>query len=147
MKNVNLSSMFGEDHPIYTWCVGHKEPLDLRPNIKINLFNHRVNLYNSKSMVIIPHIPVYNVIWCNLIFTVFYMHTFINSSFSLSCYSSIIFTKIEFILIYSIFHVSCKHVSFVHKINMLCEKVITSIRASFTHLCRMVPPQNPLEAP
>jgi hypothetical protein len=34
------------------------------------------NLYNSKPMDIIPHETVYHVIWCNLIFSVFYMHVF-----------------------------------------------------------------------
>jgi hypothetical protein len=34
------------------------------------------NLYNSKPMTIILHIPVYHVIRCNLISTVSYMHVF-----------------------------------------------------------------------
>jgi hypothetical protein len=35
--------------------------LDPRSNIKVNLFDHRVNMYNSKPMVVILHVPVYHV--------------------------------------------------------------------------------------
>jgi len=36
-----------------------KEPLDPKPNIKLNLFDHMINLYNSKLMVVIPtHIDI-----------------------------------------------------------------------------------------
>jgi len=63
-----------------------KQPLNLRSNIKVNIFDHRINLYNRKSITIIPHVPMYYIIQYNLIFTTLYMHAFINSSFSLSYY-------------------------------------------------------------
>jgi hypothetical protein len=93
-----------------------KQPLDPRSNIKLNLFDHRVNLYNSKPMAVITHVPVYYVIQYNLIFTVFYI------IFFFILLSITHFHKIEFKVIKSVFHVSCKHACLVYKTIMLCRK-------------------------
>lgn len=78
---------------IQAWWVGHQITIGFKANHKNKYtFKHRVNLY-CKPIAVIPHVSVYHVTRCNLIFTVFYMHAFINLLFSLSCYSSLIFTK------------------------------------------------------
>jgi len=98
-------------------------------------------------MTVIPHVPKYHVIRCNLILTVFsieipikdkfyfYMHAFINSLFSLSCYLSLIFTKIEFKVIKSVFHVSCKHAYLVYKTIMLYGKNNNKYPCEFLLAC------------
>jgi hypothetical protein len=110
--------------PIQTWCADHKTSIGSKAhhNIIINLFDERVNLYNSKPIAVIPHVPVYHVIRCNLIFTFFYMHAFINSSFSLSYYHHS-FSQNKVHNNQKCIYLSCKYACLVvHKIIMLCRK-------------------------
>jgi len=55
--------------------------------LKVNHFDHKVNMYNSKHMAVIPHVTVYYVIQCNLI------HSFLHACI----YKYIIFIILLFI--------------------------------------------------
>jgi hypothetical protein len=63
-------------------------------------------------MTVIPHILVYHVIRCNLIFIIFYIYAF--HKFTIFLILSLIanFYKIEFIIIKNLFHMICKHACF-----------------------------------
>jgi hypothetical protein len=56
---------------------------------KMPIFDHKVNIY-SKHMVAMLHVPVYHVIRCKIILSVFYMHDFTSLTFltySAQCFS------------------------------------------------------------
>jgi hypothetical protein len=124
-----------------------KQPLDPRPIIThYKHFAIKNSSYYSKPMTVFPHETVYHVIRCNLVFTVFYMHVFIILSFNYLVINHT-FSQIASTIIKWHFMVVINMYVLIHKIFLLCKKIIIiSIHVSFTHLYRTTPLTNLFEA-
>jgi hypothetical protein len=62
---------------IQAWCTSHKTTIGSKSHHTLyKLLTIKNNQYNNKHIAVISHVPLYHVIQCNLIFTVFYNYVF-----------------------------------------------------------------------